>query len=81
MSAKPRRSVGRNTSRGFADPRGDADRVDYEDAALLRRFVSEKGRIRSRRVTEMTVRQQRSVATAIGTPARRPCRPTRPTPP
>jgi small subunit ribosomal protein S18 len=39
--------------------------VDYKDTATLRMFISERGKIRSRRVTGLTVRQQRQVATAI----------------
>ncbi|WP_445166729.1 30S ribosomal protein S18 [Mycolicibacterium sp. Dal123E01] len=39
--------------------------VDYKDTATLRVFISERGKIRSRRVTGMTVGQQRQVATAI----------------
>jgi small subunit ribosomal protein S18 len=39
--------------------------VDYKDTAALRAFISERGKIRSRRVTGLTVRQQRQVATAI----------------
>lgn len=39
--------------------------VDYKDIPTLRMFMSERGRIRSRRVTGLTVRQQRQVATAI----------------
>jgi len=39
--------------------------VDYKDTAALRMFISERGKIRSRRVTGLTVQQQRQVATAI----------------
>jgi small subunit ribosomal protein S18 len=39
--------------------------VDYKDVALLRTFISERGKIRSRRVTGLTVQQQRQVANAI----------------
>ncbi|KAA9151342.1 30S ribosomal protein S18 [Amycolatopsis acidicola] len=39
--------------------------VDWKDAELLRRFVSDRGKIRSRRVTGLTPRQQKQVATAI----------------
>jgi small subunit ribosomal protein S18 len=39
--------------------------VDYKDTAALRVFVSERGKIRSRHVTGLTVQQQRQVATAI----------------
>lgn len=39
--------------------------VDYKDTATLRLFLSERGKIRSRRVTGLTVQQQRQVAAAI----------------
>jgi small subunit ribosomal protein S18 len=39
--------------------------VDYKDIPTLRMFLSERGRIRSRRVTGLTVQQQRQVAIAI----------------
>lgn len=39
--------------------------VDYKDTALLRRFISERGKIRARRVTGLSVQDQRKVAIAI----------------
>jgi small subunit ribosomal protein S18 len=39
--------------------------VDYKDTARLRTFISERGKVRSRQVTGLTVQQQRQVATAI----------------
>ena len=39
--------------------------MDWKDAALLRKFISDRGKIRARRVTGLTPRQQRQVATAI----------------
>lgn len=39
--------------------------VDYKDTDLLRRFISDRGKIRSRRVTRVTVQQQRAIAAAI----------------
>jgi small subunit ribosomal protein S18 len=39
--------------------------VDWKDTALLRKFISDRGKIRSRRVTGLTPQQQREVATAI----------------
>ena len=39
--------------------------LDYKDTARLRMFISERGKIRSRRVTGLTVQQQRQIATAI----------------
>lgn len=41
------------------------DAVDYKDTSTLRVFISERGKIRSRRVTGLTVQQQRQVAIAI----------------
>jgi small subunit ribosomal protein S18 len=39
--------------------------VDWKDTALLRKFLSDRGKIRSRRVTGLTVQEQREVAKAI----------------
>lgn len=39
--------------------------VDYKDVDLLRRFISDRGKIRSRRVTGVSPRQQRMLAAAI----------------
>jgi small subunit ribosomal protein S18 len=39
--------------------------VDWKDTSLLRKFVSDRGKIRSRRVTGLTPQEQRQVATAI----------------
>ena len=39
--------------------------IDYKDVALLRKFVSERGKIRSRRVTGVSVREQNALARAI----------------
>jgi small subunit ribosomal protein S18 len=39
--------------------------IDYKDTALLRKFISDRGKIRSRRVTGLSVQQQKQVARAI----------------
>ncbi|MET8689505.1 30S ribosomal protein S18 [Streptomyces sp. NPDC004732] len=39
--------------------------IDYKDTDLLRKFLSDRGKIRSRRVTRVTARQQRRMAAAI----------------
>lgn len=39
--------------------------VGWKDVTLLRQFVSDRGKIRARRVTGLTPQQQRQVATAI----------------
>jgi small subunit ribosomal protein S18 len=41
------------------------DCVDYKDVVTLRKFVSERGKIRARRVTGNCVQHQRDVATAV----------------
>ena len=41
------------------------DEVDYKNYNQLRRYVSEKGKIRSRRITGACRRHQRQVAVAI----------------
>jgi small subunit ribosomal protein S18 len=39
--------------------------VDYKDVGMLRKFVSERGKIRARRVTGNCTQHQRDVATAV----------------
>ncbi|OLZ64730.1 30S ribosomal protein S18 [Streptomyces sp. IMTB 2501] len=39
--------------------------IDYKDTELLRKFVSDRGKIRSRRVTRVTAQQQRLLARAV----------------
>ena len=39
--------------------------VDYKDIALLRKYLSERGKIRARRVTGNCPQHQRLVATAV----------------
>jgi small subunit ribosomal protein S18 len=41
------------------------DYVDYKDVMTLRKFVSERGKIRARRVTGNCVQHQRDVALAV----------------
>jgi small subunit ribosomal protein S18 len=43
----------------------DSDVVDYKDVALLRKFMSDRGKIRSRRVTGLSPKRQKEVAMAI----------------
>lgn len=40
-------------------------RIDYKNADLLSRFINEKGRILSRRITGTCAKHQRKVALAI----------------
>ena len=41
------------------------ENIDYKDTALLRKFISDRGKIRARRVTEVSVQEQRLIATAV----------------
>lgn len=43
----------------------DIEYVDYKDTNLLRKFVSDRGKIRARRVTGVTVQEQRQIARAV----------------
>lgn len=43
----------------------EEDVVDYKDVALLRKFMSDRGKIRSRRVTGLSPKRQREVSMAI----------------
>ncbi|MFE5029342.1 30S ribosomal protein S18 [Streptomyces sp. NPDC056656] len=39
--------------------------IDYKDTDLLRKFISDRGKIRSRRVTRLSAQQQRRLTAAI----------------
>ena len=41
------------------------EKVDYKEIKTLRLFISDRGKIRSRRVTGLTPQRQRQVATAV----------------
>ncbi|MET8454826.1 30S ribosomal protein S18 [Streptomyces parvulus] len=45
--------------------RAGVTHIDYKDTDLLRKFLSDRGKIRSRRVTRVTSQQQRQLARAI----------------
>ena len=39
--------------------------IDYKDVALLRKFISDRGKIRSRRITGVTVQEQREISKTL----------------
>ncbi|HEY8789236.1 MAG TPA: 30S ribosomal protein S18 [Actinopolymorphaceae bacterium] len=39
--------------------------IDYKDTSLLRKFISDRGKIRARRVTGNCTQHQRDIATAV----------------
>jgi len=41
------------------------DHVDYKDVSALRKFISDRGKIRARRVTGNCTQHQRDVASAV----------------
>ncbi|WP_431782552.1 30S ribosomal protein S18 [Streptomyces chumphonensis] len=63
----PRRHEPRKPARPRPNPLDAAGvtYIDYKDTDLLRRFLSDRGKIRSRRVTRVTAQQQRQLARAI----------------
>ena len=48
-----------------ANPLRAGQHIDYKDTALLRKFISDRGKIRARRVTGVTSQQQRQIARAV----------------
>ena len=72
-------NVARGYARNFLLPRGLADEatparvaelrkvdeIDYKNVNQLRRYISERGKIRSRRITGACRRHQRQVAVAV----------------
>jgi small subunit ribosomal protein S18 len=41
------------------------EKIDYKDVDLLRKFVTERGKVLPRRITGLTAQQQRHLTTAI----------------
>lgn len=39
--------------------------IDYKDIETLRKFITERGKILPRRITNLTAQQQRALTTAI----------------
>ena len=39
--------------------------IDYKDTNMLRKFISDRGKIRARRVTGVSTQQQRQIAKAV----------------
>ncbi len=39
--------------------------IDYKDTNMLRKFISDRGKIRARRVTGVSTQEQRLIATAV----------------
>nr|YP_010369515.1 ribosomal protein S18 [Magnolia cylindrica]UOU92811.1 ribosomal protein S18 [Magnolia cylindrica] len=46
-------------------PIGSGDRIDYRNMSLISQFISEQGKILSRRVNRLTLKQQRLITIAI----------------
>ncbi|YP_247621.1 ribosomal protein S18 (chloroplast) [Cucumis sativus] len=46
-------------------PIPSGDRIDYRNMSLISRFISEQGKILSRRVNRLTLKQQRLITIAI----------------
>lgn len=43
----------------------NVDEIDYKDLNTIRRFISDRGKIRSRRVTGLSRRHQKQLAVAV----------------
>lgn len=64
-SSSPPKPVRRGRKRYCQFCADKVDYIDYKEIALLRKFVSDRGKIRARRVTGNCSQHQRRVATAV----------------
>lgn len=55
----------KRSSRRRLPPIRSGEIIDYKNINLLRRFISEQGKILSRRMNRLTSKQQRLMTTAI----------------
>ena len=74
MAKQRRRPVRRRDRKGAATSarrkscpycRDKIEQVDYKDVSALRRFISDRGKIRSRRITGACRRHQSQIARAV----------------
>lgn len=63
-STRPLRKSKRSFRRRLP-PIQSGDRIDYRNTSLIGRFISEQGKILSRRVNKLTLKQQRLMTLAI----------------
>lgn len=61
----PRRRRGMDRNRPRKYTRINVANIDYKDLSTLRRFLSDRGKIRSRRVTGLSRRHQQQLALAV----------------
>nr|YP_010704842.1 ribosomal protein S18 [Corydalis anthriscifolia]UZG91942.1 ribosomal protein S18 [Corydalis anthriscifolia] len=59
------KSKSKQSFRRRLPPIGSGDRIDYRNMTLIRRFISDDGKILSRRVNRLTLKQQRLITLAI----------------
>jgi small subunit ribosomal protein S18 len=60
-----RRPRGSDRFRPRKYTRINVDHIDYKDLNTMRRFISDRGKIRSRRVTGLSRRHQQQLALAV----------------
>lgn len=58
-----RRAFDRNRPRKYT--KLGVDHIDYKDLTTIRRFISDRGKVRSRRVTGLSRRHQRELSIAV----------------
>nr|DBA09713.1 TPA_asm: ribosomal protein S18 [Corydalis solida] len=59
------KSKSKQSFRRRLPPIGAGDRIDYRNLSLISRFISDDGKILSRRVNRLTLKQQRLITLAI----------------
>ncbi|MFP7696990.1 30S ribosomal protein S18 [Trueperella sp. LYQ143] len=63
MAAKPVLRKPKKKSNPLKSAKIEA--IDYKDTATLRKFISDRGKIRARRVTGVSTQEQRQIARAV----------------
>nr|QXT44813.1 ribosomal protein S18 [Nitellopsis obtusa] len=60
-----KKQIQKQRSRRRLSPIKSGEKIDYKNLDLLRRFLSEQGKILSKRVNRLTSKQQRTMTIAI----------------
>ena len=61
----PKPPIRKPKKKAYAFCKAKIEYIDYKDTTLLRKFISDRGKIRARRVTGNCRQQQREIAKAV----------------
>ena len=65
LTVRPLKSMSSSFFKKRLSPIKPGDPIDYKDVDLLKKFITDRGKILPRRLTGLTAKQQRDLTTAV----------------